>query len=258
MSEDLELTGSLKQPEVIRHNSCFLVPRAPDGGAGWLPPDRPLLAPFRYHDMVCETIYQKSSKDLERAFQHMQAHKQREEERAEWSRERFRRQRETAELWADMRETFSEIMKPQTAPVKEAEYSPWAPTAAERMAASGGSFGQRPQAGEAGGRGKGLFNPAATVSGPIEKKELQRSASEPGGDWQPGQRWRPTPGRRPRGLMQGGPKQVVEWPGGWVPKQAPGNRGLPPGYLRAKGRDRGDMYWPKDASLASKGPRQTQ
>eukprot|EP00441_Pelagodinium_beii_P047089 CAMPEP_0197623112 /NCGR_PEP_ID=MMETSP1338-20131121/3186_1 /TAXON_ID=43686 ORGANISM="Pelagodinium beii, Strain RCC1491" /NCGR_SAMPLE_ID=MMETSP1338 /ASSEMBLY_ACC=CAM_ASM_000754 /LENGTH=245 /DNA_ID=CAMNT_0043192977 /DNA_START=77 /DNA_END=811 /DNA_ORIENTATION=+ len=245
MSETLTLThDSLRQPEVIRHNSCFLVPRAPDGGAGWLPPSRPILGDYRYHDMVCETIYQKSSKDLDRAFQHMEAQKQREEERAEWSRERFRRQRETAELWQDMRETFSEIMKPQTAPVQEKAFNPWAPTAAEFNASNGISFGQRPLD-EAQGRGKGLFNPAATVSGPLEKttgKQLERSSSEPGG-WKPGERWRPTPGRRPRGLMQGGPKQVVEWPGGWVPKQAPGNRGLPPGYLRASGSARGDMYW---------------
>ncbi|CAE8643200.1 unnamed protein product, partial [Polarella glacialis] len=111
-----ELLDPSHGPAVIRHNRTFAVPRVPDGGAGWLPPNRPLLASYNYHDMVCETIYMKGSKDMQRAQQYMDSKQQREEERMAWSSDRFRRQRATTKLFADMQETFGEILGKPAAP----------------------------------------------------------------------------------------------------------------------------------------------
>lgn len=244
------------KPEVVRHNSSFLVPRLPDGGAGWLPPSRPIFAEFDYHAMICETIYAKGAKDLERVAQHMERQRQLDEERAAWSRERFSRQRKTAELWADMRETTKEVM-PKVAPVPQErrDYNPWDPVHQQQPSTPLTAFGAKVQSDRLATRGAGLFSPMAAadnlanyLAAPPSTRDLQESASAPSLA-QTSERWRPTPGRRPRGLMQGGPKAVVHWPGGWVPKQAPGDRGLPPGYIPAKDTVRGDLMWPDDLNM---------
>lgn len=92
-------------PEIIRHNSCFLISRG-TGDKGWLFPTKPSIGNCGYHDMVADTIYLRSSHDLDKARRYLQAKPARDEDLAGWSQARFRSQRESAEIWDELRATF--------------------------------------------------------------------------------------------------------------------------------------------------------
>eukprot|EP00933_Yihiella_yeosuensis_P032705 TRINITY_DN26339_c0_g1_i1.p1 TRINITY_DN26339_c0_g1~~TRINITY_DN26339_c0_g1_i1.p1 ORF type:complete len:282 (-),score=38.65 TRINITY_DN26339_c0_g1_i1:174-986(-) len=243
------------QPENVRHNSCFLVPRPHDAsGSGWLPPDRPLLSQFRYHDMVSDTIYAKSSKDMHRLERHLALAKEREEERLKWSNERFRSKREAAILIADMRETFQEVLHPEQhaasqalasstmlEPLDAASVMQAAPThdGNHHITSSPLPLPRKKKP----ARSSGLFAPAETAP----PGTLSRSASEP----------------NKKKTNPLGPKDVVPigkgcsegivWPGGWVPRQFPGSRGLPGNFQPAIATNRGNLMYPHDRCLRSNG-----
>lgn len=224
MSED----GSLKEfarPEAVRHNSCFLVPRPHDPtGSAWLPPSRPLLAPFRYHEMICETIYAKGTKDLEQVAHYVESRKEREQERAEWSRDRFRNQRESAAIWAEMRQTFQEVMEPRSvvSPSSAIKATSKPPAAQDKNT----------------GRGTDFVSPATTATARLVPL---RSASEPGLSHRSLQQ-----SPQDKGFVN---KSMAATCPGWTIKQVPGTRGLPPNYIPAVLGQRGVLMWPNDRSL---------
>ncbi|CAE8699835.1 unnamed protein product, partial [Polarella glacialis] len=265
-----ELLDPSHGPAVIRHNRTFAVPRVPDGGAGWLPPNRPLLASYNYHDMVCETIYMKGSKDMQRAQQYMDSKQQREEERMAWSSDRFRRQRATTKLFADMQETFGEILGKPAAPPWPKEEALVAEDFADRSDAGSSKSAPRRRH----GRAPGVFSPATSQDffkeehgsqtpsegsrqAPRSAAFMKRSSTAPGLLPGPFKQSSCLTGYTARSPASGSPLKMVKgksqdvvWPGGWKPEQSPGDRGLPSQYVSAKCMPGGSaMYWPRDRSF---------
>ena len=206
---------------------------------------------FSHHDQLCKEIYAKSSRGLERLGRFIDNRRVWDKEQAEWSRNRYRHQIESARLWADLRECAHQLQPPPLAlpPLDPDVFNPWAVESEIYAPATEPTFGAlaRPTAVR---RGKGLFSPYASMSdlaaafhakdgGPGPR--VHHAKSEP-------ELWplRPTPGRRPQGLMKGGRKPEIVWPGGWIPKQSTGSRGLPPGFITAKAFPRGMVMYPKD------------
>mmetsp|Transcript_60757 Transcript_60757/g.113587 ORF Transcript_60757/g.113587 Transcript_60757/m.113587 type:complete len:240 (-) Transcript_60757:168-887(-) len=204
---------------------------------------------FSHHDLVCEEIYAKSTKGLEQLARFIEKQKSWDEERRDWSRNRYNHPIAAAKLWEDLHKSASYLKRQpvvELPPVDPGVFNPWA---VEQMVSdelsTAPTFGapSRPRNIR---RGHGLFSPYASMSSlaaafnsPEDSQpRLQRSSTQTG--------LRPTPGRRPRGLMPGGAKQEIVWPGGWVPKQAPGSRGLPAGFITAKAFPGGVVMYPKD------------
>ncbi|CAE7329535.1 unnamed protein product [Symbiodinium natans] len=208
---------------------------------------------FSHHDLLCKDIYAKSSKNLERLGRFMESREVRDKERANWSRNRYRHQIASAQLWAGLHECASHL-KPQPLelpPLDPHAFNPWEPevdTPSGHAGHTGPTFGA-PARPTLVRKARGLFSPyasmgdlAAAFHAPEDggrsaaRAPLTKSETD----------LRPTPGRRPRGLMKGGPKQEIVWPGGWIPKQAVGSRGLPQGFITAKAFPGGVVMYPKD------------
>ncbi|CAE7771553.1 unnamed protein product [Symbiodinium pilosum] len=206
---------------------------------------------FSHHDLLCKEIYAKSSKGLERLGRFLENRKVWDKERADWSRNRYRHQIESAQLWADLHNCANQLKAPplELPPLDPDAYNPWEVEPDMQAPPSGQVFGA-PARHTAVRRAHGLFSPYASMSdlaaafhAPEDggRRSVQRNKSDP--ELSP---LRPTPGRRPRGLMKGGPKQEIVWPGGWIPKQSVGSRGLPPGFITAKAFPSGQVMYPKD------------
>ncbi|CAE7935954.1 unnamed protein product [Symbiodinium sp. KB8] len=206
---------------------------------------------FSHHDLLCKDIYAKSSKGLERLGRFIQDREAREKERADWSRNRYRYQIESARLWKDLQECANHLKQPpvELPPLDPDAFNPWAVESETSAPFTAPTFGA-PARPTAVRKAKGLFSPYASMSdlaaafhAPEDggRRLAQRARSQTEVSV-----LRPTPGRRPRGLMKGGPKQEIVWPGGWIPKQSVGSRGLPPGFITAKAFPSGQVMYPKD------------
>ncbi|CAE8622094.1 unnamed protein product, partial [Polarella glacialis] len=207
-----------------------------------------------YHDMVCETIYMKGSKDMQRAQQYMDSKQQREEERMAWSSDRFRRQRATTKLFADMQETFGEILGKPAAPPWPKEEALVAEDFADRSDAGSSKSAPRRRH----GRAPGVFSPATSQDffkeehgsqtpsegsrqAPRSAAFMKRSSTAPGLLPGPFKQSSCLTGYTARSPASGSPLKMVKgksqdvvWPGGWKPEQSPGDRGLPSQYVSAK------------------------
>mmetsp|Transcript_65354 Transcript_65354/g.181295 ORF Transcript_65354/g.181295 Transcript_65354/m.181295 type:complete len:307 (+) Transcript_65354:41-961(+) len=237
-----EWLSAYASPPVIRHNSCFLHPKGLDDGTGFQP-TRPLLMGCRYHDMVKETVYRKGSLDVERIAKHIATARDREAEQTAWSNNRFRKQREMADMWRDMRETFDEIAGrlPQqearptmdeavtSAPVGISESNTLKLDSSTNMmkgAMASSLFEELSAAGLTGLRD--------TTAG-SNYRGLRRTTSQPG----------PAMGRRRNGTAAMQTSLV---------RQAPGTRGLPKGFVPAVAMHTGVMMFPKDRWYKVRGP----
>jgi len=222
-------------PPVIRHNSCFLHLRGLDDGTGFAP-TRPLMAGCRYHDMVRDTIYLAGSRDVRLVGQYLASRPQREAEQMEWSKNRFRKQRETAALWQDMRQTFDEISgrpqgarpaTPEAAQLPSGAPQPGLGVGVGAGAARGGS-------GLGGSVARGIFEELAALgltqpgsgSGRGGLGGLARTASEPG-----------------LATLRGSGSTALRQS---VVRQSPGTRGLPRDFTPAVAMHTGVMMFPKD------------
>jgi len=246
---DVEIPGKDVEKSV-RHNACFLHPQGIPGSEakGWMP-DRPWMSGCRYHDMVKETIYMKGSKDLDNLRRVMDdlRHK-REAERAEFSKSRFNRQRETAALWADMQDTFRVMNGKPEAPTLESmaetlRVEPIASAAPPASSSSAASY--RPSVATSSGA-------ASPPSGASYMP--RRAASMPG--------LHKVPCLRSGKLVREGGRGAgrvsvgLAGPNDYVPfKQEPGNRGLPPDFCPAKPSTMGVAIWDRNRSHTIEGRR---
>jgi len=232
--------------EMVRHNSCFLHPAGPPGSQvqEWVP-DRPFMSGCKYHDMVRDSIYQKSSQDLERLRRHVEGGMQAQEaEQAEFRASRVQRQRDMAALWADMRETYG--------PQRAAPKKPVTPSPLD-MAES------RPPTGLIAARAISSATPSSFCTTPSSRPAgasyMRRSASEPGLIKQACVRGSVlyADGGRGRGRVGVGcanPQDVVPF------KQEPGSRGLPRDFAPAKSSPMGVLVWDRNRSHTIAGIRE--
>lgn len=239
-----ELELQFKDPPVIRHPICFNKPRRGSNSQV----TRPLLdCNCHYHDMVRETIYMAGSHNTAKIGKYLDSRAEREAAQAEWSSHRFRKQRETAALWQEMRQTFDQISgRPQgERPVTSEAETPPPPAGStpSRASARFSAFGRSVGPGSTG---------RASVAGEIFEElsvmGLTTSATPSGSRLSGSRLGRGHTASQPNlatlrgsGSMQMGQSSVVQ--------QSPGTRGLPKGFKPAVAMHTGVMMFPKDRAF---------
>mmetsp|Transcript_103971 Transcript_103971/g.264034 ORF Transcript_103971/g.264034 Transcript_103971/m.264034 type:complete len:278 (+) Transcript_103971:103-936(+) len=248
--------GGFSPQQSIRHNRCFIHPHGIPGSEdkGW-GTDRPWMSGCRYNDMVKETIYMAATQGTNRLRQQVEVdrHKQ-EAERAAFSTTRFSRQRDTAEFWGEMQDTFNSLKGHR--PATSSSSAPQ--EAASQLGSQPGGGAQQ----EAGASWERLATPSSLASG--ARRELtstgpatacympKKSASMPG--------LRKVPCiRGGRLLLEGGrghghTSAGLAKPEDFVPfKQEAGSRGLPHDFCPARPSHMKVAMWPNNRSYTIQG-----